>query len=176
MFVQKEDTAGIVVWDDGILDETLKFIFNNAELNYCMNFLSSSESFLISGCYDGHNAIPVLVSRFKELKFDEQYKFSKLLLHTLFIYWNKIDGDSFNEYANEIFSNPKISYLTVFDKLIDGTDDVNDSGLFVKLFYLQVPIINERIKGDTDNNPLEHHSVKIYSSNHRTIIENMKLE
>lgn len=175
MFVQKEETVGIFVWDEGILDETLKYIFSNAELNYCMNFLSSSESFLNTGSYDGRNAIPELINRFKELGFDEQFKFSKLLLQTLFLYWRNIDGDSFNEYAKDLFSNPEIPYLRIFDKLIDGTDDLNDSSLFVKLFYLQVPIINERIRGDVDGNPYEHKSVKIYSSNFRTIIENSKL-
>ena len=69
--------------------------------------------------------------RFKDLDLEGQIKYSKLLLQTIFKYWQKLERDSFNEYAAGLFSNPEIPYLKIFDKLIDGTDDAMDIVRFV---------------------------------------------
>lgn len=175
MFVQIEDFAGVRVLDAKTLDDTLDFIFKQAELNYCMNFMASSDV-LFNTYYDGHNPIAVLINRFKALDFNGQFKYSKFLLTTLFIWWNKIDEVSFNEYARNMFSNPEIPYLTVFDKLIDGTENQKDTNIFLRLFHLHVPIINERINNDVKGEPHKHDSIKVYLSNYRIIIDNLGLK
>lgn len=174
MFFRDTTYGQLHVYDASYLDDALSYIFENAEINFCINMLCSSDSIFDNGVYNGSVVLPLLFERFKNLDFEEQIKYSKLLLQTIFKYWHKLERDSFNKYAAGLFSNPGIPYLRIFDKLIDGTDDAMDVVRFVELFSLQIPLINERLNSDQLNTPGEHHSVQIYSANYAQILKDHK--
>lgn len=175
MFFRDTTYGQLHVYDASYLDDALSYIFENAEINFCINMLCSSDNIFDNGVYNGSVVLPLLFERFKHLDFEGQLKYSKLLLQTIFKHWQKLERDSFNEYAAGLFSNPEIPYLRIFDKLIDGTDDAMDIVRFVELFSLQIPLINERLNRDQLNTPGEHHSVQIYSANYARILKNHKL-
>lgn len=175
MFFRDTTYGQLHVYDASYLDDTLSYIFKNAEINYCINMLCSSDNIFDNGVYNGSVVLSFLFERFKNLDFEGQIKYSKFLLQTIFKYWQKYERDSFNEYAEGLFSNPEIPYLRIFDKLIDGTNDTKDVVSFVKLFSVQISVINERLQNDEPTTLKEHHSVKIYSANCAQILENHKL-
>lgn len=170
MFVQDDRYGQMNVWDLNILDETLGFIFEKAEMNYCMNLLASSDNIFVSGVYNGGNVLPILISRFTAMEFDEQYRYSKFLLVMLFNRWKRVDGDGFNEYAKNLFSNQETPFARVLNKFIDGTDDGQDVVDFVGLFKLQIAQINERLQGESQE-VRESHAAKIYASNYRPLLQ-----
>ena len=170
MFVQDEKYAQMNVWDVDLLDNTIYYIFEKAEMNYCMNLLASMDSIFGSGVYNGKKTVPILLKRFVELGFDGQFKYSKYLLVTLFNRWKRIDPDGFNEFAKNLFVDPEIPLGSVLNKFIDGTDDGQDVVDFVGLFKVQVPQINERLQGESKE-VRESHAAKIYASNYRPLLE-----
>lgn len=174
MFEPEPYSSGMRVCDNAMLDDVLTYIFERAEMNFCLNMLCYSDKIFVPKVYDANRALPVLIRRFEALDFAEQMKYSKFILQTLLGYWKKVDQDSFDVYAAKLFSDAEISYLTFFDKMIDGTDR-DDELNFVKLFQSQIPLINQRLKNDSANLPREHQSVKIYLANYRQILENLGL-
>ena len=173
MFEHEPISAEMRVCDKAMLDDVLTYIFERAEMNFCLNMLCHCDKIFVPKVYDADRALPVLIRRFEALDFAEQMKYSKFILQTLFEYWKKVEQDSFDVYATKLFSDSEVPYLTVFDKLIDGTDS-DDELIFVKLFQSQIPLINQRIKSDATNLIREHQSVKIYLANYRQILENMR--
>ena len=94
------------VWDEVFLNETLSFIFEKGEMNYCMNVLCSADSCIFSrGVYEGRKVIPILIKRFTRLGFERQFEYSKHLLLTILNRWKQVGTDSFNEYARDLFVN-----------------------------------------------------------------------
>ena len=170
MFVQDERYGQMNVWAPNILDETLGFIFEQAEMNYCMNLLASSDNIFGSGVYNGGNVLPILISRFLGLKFDEQYGYSKILLFTFLNRWRRVAPDTFNEYAKDLFANPEHDMGKILNKFIDGTDDGQDVANFVGLFQLQIPQINERLQGESEDVRTSH-AAKIYANNYRPLLQ-----
>lgn len=170
MFIQMPDVTGVHVIDESLLDETLSTIFSEAELSFCLNMLYSADGVFRNGCYEGKRVLTILFGRFSSLGFLEQFKYSKELLITLFKYWQRVDLESFNAYAMNLFTDVNIPYLLVLDKIIDGTDDAKDSTIFVKLFYVQIPAINQRLDNESIDPSLDHHSVKIYRANYPRIL------
>lgn len=170
MFVQDEQYAHKNVWDERLLDDTLAFIFEKAEMNYCIGLLASADGILFgSGVYDGRKVMSVLVKRFLEMGFYEQFKYSKFLLFTFLNRWRRVATDTFNEYAKDLFVNPEHDMGTILNKFIDDTDDGQDVANFVGLFKLQVPQINERLQGESEEVRTSH-AAKIYASNYRPLI------
>ena len=170
MFVQDEKYAQMNVWDADLLDDTLGFIFEKADMNYCMNLLCSCDGVLGTGVYNGRNVLPILIKRFIGLGVDGQLQYSKFMLVTLLGRWKKIDVDGFNTYAKNLFVNPETPFSKVLNKYIDGTDDGQDVVNFVGLFKLQIPQINERLQGESQE-VRESHAAKIYASNYRALLE-----
>ncbi len=170
MFVQDPNYAQMNVWDAGMLDDTLGYIFKSAEMNYCMNLLCSSDIIFGSGVYNGGNVLPILIGRFKEMEFEEQFKYSKFLLVTLFARWRRVDAEGFNEYAKNLIMNPEIPFSRVLNKFIDGTDDGQDVVDFVGLFKSLIPQINERLQGESEE-VRNSHAAKVYASNYRPLLE-----
>lgn len=173
MFEPEPYSSRMRVRDKAMLDDVLTYIFESAEMNFCMNMLCYCDKIFVPKVYDANRALPVLIRRFEALDFAEQMKYSKFILQTLFGYWKKVDQSSFDVYAAKLFSDSEIPYLTVFDKMIDGTDS-DDELIFVKLFQSQIPLINQRIKSDATNSQGNHQSVKTYLTNYRQILENMR--
>lgn len=175
MFFRDTTYGQLHVYDASYLDDALSYIFKNAEINYCINMLCSSDNIFNNGVYNGSVVLQFLFERFKNLDFEGQIKYSKFLLQAIFKYWQKYERDSFNEYAEGLFSNPEIPYLRIFDKLIDGTNDTKDVLSFVELFSVQIPVINKRLQNDESTTLKEHNSVKKYLYNYAQILENHKL-
>jgi len=170
LFVQDGQYAQKNVGDEGLLDETLAFIFEKAEMNYCMGLLGSADrSVFGGGVYDGRNVFPVLVERFTSMAFEEQLKYSKFLLFTFLNRWRRVATDTFNEYAKDLFVNPEHDMGKILNKFIDGTDDGQDVANFVGLFQLQIPQINERLQGESEDVRTSH-AARIYASNYRPLI------
>ena len=170
MFVQDPQYAQMNVWDEAVLNETLSFIFEKGEMNYCMNVLCSADSNIFSsGVYEGRNVMSILIKRFTGIGFEGQFKYSKFLLLTILNRWKRVDADSINEYAIDLFVNREHDLGLVFKKFIDGTDDSQDVANFVRLFTLQIPEINERLQDESEEVRLSQ-GAKIYASNYRHLI------
>lgn len=151
MLVQDKDYAAKKVCDAGMLDDTLGYIFKNAELNYCMHFLVHADSFLGIDSYNGSNVLPILVKRFLDLTVDEQFRYSGYTLTTFLRYWKCINVEAFNDYAVNLFENPDIPCSKVFDKFIDVSDRNQTAKDFVELFQNQIPQINNRLEKEGDD-------------------------
>lgn len=170
MFVQDPQFAQMNVWDESVLNDTLSFIFEQGEMNYCMNVLCSADgSVLSSGIYDGSKVLPILIKRFTDIGFEGQFRYSKFLLVTLLNRWKRVNIESFNEYAKDLFVNLDHDLGLVLNKFIDGTDDAQDVNNFVRLFTFQIPEINERLQGEREEVRFSH-AAKIYASNYRPLI------
>lgn len=153
------------VCDEGLLNETLGFIFQHSPMNYCLNVLCSSNEIFRSGTYDGQSVIKILAERFSKMSFKEQFGYSKLLLVTVLRYWKDADKDSFNNYSKQLFESPELSIEKILDRFIDGSDDGNDVITFVHLFKSQITQINQKLKeaGGEINN---RQSVRAYNANY----------
>ena len=162
MFVQDENYATMKVIDADLLDKTITYIFSNADLNYCLNFLCSAYDIFRNSTYNGNNALKVLIQRFKALDIETQFGYSRFLLQTLLGYWKDVDARTFDEYASNLFMNPDISCKMVFDKFLDNSDEDIDN--FVKLFKNQIPRISERLSTESED-VRNSESVKRYTSN-----------
>ena len=173
MFFRNEQSASMIVYDSDLLDDTFSFIFQKGELSFCLNMLCFSNDIFDSESYDGKKVLMLLIGRFAELDFDEQFKYSKFILTTLFHYWQEVDVKTFDDYSKNLFVNDDIPYITVFDKLIDGSEDRVDVISFVKLFNSQESNIIDRISKDSSAS--SHHSVKIYIANYKQIKQNYGL-
>lgn len=170
LFVQDGQYAQMDVWDEAMLDDTLAFIFEKAEMNYCMGLLGSADGRIFGGgIYNGRKVFPILTRRFTSMGFEGQFKYSKYLLFVFLNRWKRVAPDTFNEYAKDLFVNPKHNMGKILDKFIDGTDDVQDVANFVGLFQLQISQINERLQGESEDVRTSH-AARIYASNYRTLI------
>ena len=170
MFVQDENNADMNVWDADKLDDTLAFILTNGELDYCLNFLCYADYIFRNGIYNGHNVLLILIKRFTKLSVEEQFKYSKVLLFTLLSYWERVDTESFNAYARNLFVNPVINCATVFNKFIhEGQEELQDLANFVGLFKLQIPQILERIQGESED-VKQLNSVRRFMSNYKPLL------
>ena len=158
------------------LKETLKFIFNKAEINFCMNFLCSAKD-VLSSSKKILFAITPLIDRFLNLSFKEQFSYSKLLLVTLFIYWKKINAEThistFDMFANTLLCDKDIPYLRIMDKFMDGENDEQDVLDFVSIFRNQDSTINKRIEKDLETSK-KHHSVKLFLKYYQQELENLE--
>ena len=135
-----------------------------------MNVLCSADgSVLSSGIYDGSKVLPILIKRFTDIGFEGQFRYSKFLLVTLLNRWKRVNIESFNEYAKDLFVNLDHDLGLVLNKFIDGTDDAQDVNNFVRLFTFQIPEINERLQGEREEVRFSH-AAKIYASNYRPLI------
>ena len=170
MFVQDPNYVQMNVLDEGILNETLSFIFEKGEMNYCMNVLCSADVRIFnSGVYDGREVLPILFERFSGMGHDEQFRYSKFMLVTFLNRWKRVNMDSFNEYAKELIVNPKHDFGSFLSKFIDGTDDEKDVANFVGLFELQIPVINERL-GHESEEVRTSHAAKMYARNYIVLL------
>ncbi|MBR5399902.1 MAG: hypothetical protein IK103_08950 [Bacteroidales bacterium] len=105
MFVYSDNSSERRIWDSVLMDDLLTFIYNNSELNFCLNLLGFSSVFLKGDSYDGRRVLTILINRFRELQLEEHLLYSKLMLNTVYEYWNWADNDSFNEFANIFFQS-----------------------------------------------------------------------
>lgn len=170
MFVQDSQFAQMNVWDEAVLNDTLSFIFEQGEMNFCMNVLCSADGSVLSDeGYDGRKVLSILIKRFMEIRFERQFRYSKFLLVTFLNRWKRVMAESFNGYANDLFANPEHDLGLVLNKFIDGTDDAQDVANFVRLFTLQISKINERLQGESEEVRLGH-AAKVYASNYRPLI------
>lgn len=169
MFMQNAENGQYNVWDEKILDKTLAYIFETGEINYCLNLLCSSDNIFTSGVYIGRIVIPILTRRFAELKVEEQLRYSKFLLFSLFSYWKRINSEDFSVYAKNLFTDPSVPFGRVLNKFIDGTDDTQDVINFVRLFKVQIPQINERLQEESEE-VRNSHAARIYGSNYQTLL------
>ena len=168
-FVQDQRFAGMNVLNADGLDETLSFVFSKGEMNYCMNFLCVADDIFRKGVYEGKSSLLILIKRFSELSFKEQFGYSKLLLVTLFRYWKKVSKESFNQYATSLFKSVDIQLSTVFDKFMDGANDGQDVADFVGLFIEQISQIDKRLE-DEDETVRNSRSVRLYQSNYQKLL------
>lgn len=169
MFFQTDNAPEVRARYEGLLDETLDYIFQNSPMSYCLNVLCSSSEIFKSGNYDGRNVIKGLAGRFAKMDFKDQFVYSKLLLTTLLKYWKGVDKDAFNSYAERLFKSSEVAIEKILDKFIDGEDDGNDVITFVELFKLQISQINQRLL-EADDEIKNRQSVKIYQANYLEVM------
>ena len=76
MFFRDTTYGQLHVYDSAYLDEVLSYIFENAEMNFCMSLLCSSDNIFENGVYNGSVVLPLLFERFEHLDFEGQIKVS----------------------------------------------------------------------------------------------------
>lgn len=161
MFVNDEKTGDLRVRDEHILDDSLGEIFSNADFNFCINFLVSCNNLFIPRVYEGYKVLPILVNRYLSFGFEEQFRFSRLLLMTFYEYWQKCDRESFDKFVIRIFEDTGVDYVKVLDRVLSGSErDPNITNAFTKVFGNHVNVINRRILNDKDLSHQEILSVK----------------
>ena len=171
---QDPDYAGINVKDCSLLNETLKTIFDRAELNFSLNLLSSVNSFFTPREYDCKTPILILAERFKAEPIKEQMRRSKYLLEVLFNNWKSVDEESFEAYANSLLGSEDISIVTILAHFINGTDDANDINTFVYLFENQIELVLERV-GKLSVEEKSKQAIRLFCANYRISLENLKV-
>lgn len=161
MFVNDEDTGDLRVRNEQLLDDSLGDIFSNADFNYCINFLGSCDNVFIPRVYEGGKVLPILVKRYLSFSFDEQFKFSRFLLMTLYAYWQKVDRESFDVFINHIFEDSDVDYLKVLDRILGGSDrDPNIINAFTKVFNNHLNAINRRVLNDKNLSHQDNYAIK----------------
>lgn len=166
MFAQDKDYGQMNVIDKDLLDETFTYIFEHAEINFCLNLIGTSDRVFTNVTYNGQNVIPVIANRFLALEYEEQIKFSKHLLIEFFTRWKYVDNSGFNAYANGIINYTGNNLKTFLDKFIDGDNDTDSFSNFLRLFDAQIPLVKNRLKSESEE-VLSSHGAKIFLANPR---------
>ncbi len=163
LFEEDADTGKLTAPDAGLLNDTLSYVFRQGKMNYCMHLISSADELFNTDAFDGSKALGVLTKRFSNLPFKEQFMFDRFMLVKFLSCWKQVDEPSFNQYAKNLFENPEIPCLTVFEKFMGESEggNIND---FTRLFKNQASIIDVRLQGESDTvrrNPLVTNYVQI---------------
>ncbi len=167
LFEPAPDHSGLRIINKNLLNETLRSIFAEADINYCLNVLVNYREVIGFDLYDGKDPILTLAERFQEESYKEQYSKSPFLLYSFLIQWKTVDATSFDTYASKLISSDDSSYLLMMDSLIGDRASNDFINNFAYLFESTIQTLSDRIK-DEPPEIKEKNSVKIYGSNIRT--------
>lgn len=153
--------------DYGLYEDALKYIFENAEMNYAMGVYYDLHKEILDSQDVFEIVIPVLVGRFKELSFNQQFEYSGTLLIPLFYGWKKHDLRSWDEFVQSLLVGEDTSCVTILEKFMqDKRDGIS---VFLNYFRNHVEAFNEKLTSEADvtNNDI----VKSYFANYKHLLK-----
>ena len=158
--------------DYWLYEDALKYIFENAEMNYAMGVYYDlhEEIFGSQGVFD--IVMLVLIGRFKELSFNQQFEYSGTLLISLFYGWKKYDSKSWDEFVQSLLVDDDTSCITILEKFIQDKRDGEGISVFLNYFRGHIETFNEKLTSEADvaNNDI----VKSYFANYKQLLNDLK--
>ena len=158
-----------IAMDYDLYGDALGFIFEHAEMNFAMGvFYDLFEE--LSTSEDTFKAVmPLLIERFKQMPFTNQFVYSRRHLRNLFYSWQKLDEDSWSEYARSLCMNPEASCLEILKKFVESNTDISGIEMFIRYFGGIVETFNEKLSNEP--NVMGDEIVQVYLSNSPRLLE-----
>lgn len=155
--------------DYRLYEDALKYIFENAEMNYAMGVYYDlhEEIFGSQGVFD--IVMPVLIGRFKELSFNQQFEYSGTLLIPLFYGWKKHDSNLWDEYIESLLVSTDISCVTILEKFMHDKRDGDGISVFLNYFRDHVETFNKKLA--SEQNVANNEMVKAYFANYKQLLK-----
>lgn len=153
--------------DYGLYEDALKYIFENAEMNYAMGVYYDLHNEILESQQVSEAVMPTLIGRFAELSFKQQFEYSGTLLITLFYGWKKHDLRSWDEFVQSLLVGTDTSCVTILEKFMqDKRDGIS---VFLNYFRNHVEAFNEKLTSEADvaNNDI----VKSYFANYKQLLK-----
>lgn len=162
MFEQDPIFAGYNVKDMKVLNDTVGYILDHAEMNYSIYFFNSFLRSVTSETYDVHDVLGKITGRFIALPFETQIKYSKLFLREFFGNWQDVDETGFDAFAQEFIIRNDI--LQIMNRFIEDREAKQDIQKFASLFRGVITEINRKIRNlSTEEKTMQ--SVRFYLAN-----------
>lgn len=166
-FWNEDDKSVFLSYD--LYADALNFIFEKAEMNFAMGvFYDLFEE--LSTSEDTFKAVmPLLIERFKQMPFTNQFVYSRRHLRNLFYSWQKLDEDSWSEYARSLCMNSEASCLEILKKFVESNTDISGIEMFIRYFGGIVETFNEKLSNEP--NVMGDEIVQVYLSNSPRLLE-----
>lgn len=167
-YLSNEDDESVLLSYD-LYADALMFIFEKAEMNFAMGvFYDLFEE--LSTSEDTFKAVmPLLIERFKQMPFRNQFVYSRRHLRNLFYSWQKLDEDSWSEYARSLCMNSEASCLEILKKFVESNTDISGIEMFIRYFGGIVETFNEKLSNEP--NVMGDEIVQVYLSNSPRLLE-----
>lgn len=158
--------------DYGLYEDALKYIFDNAEMNYAMGVYYDLHNEILESQQVSEAVMPTLIGRFAELSFKQQFEYSGTLLITLFYGWKKHDLRSWDEFVQSLLVSADTSCVTILEKFMHDERDSEGISIFLNYFRDHVEAFNEKLTSEADvaNNDI----VKSYFANYKQLLNELK--
>lgn len=155
--------------DYGLYEGALKYIFDNAEMNYAMGVYYDLHEEILDSQDVFEIVMPVLVGRFKELSFNQQFEYSGTLLIPLFYGWKKHDSNLWDEYIESLLVSTDTSCVTILEKFMHDKRDGDGISVFLNYFRDHVETFNEKLA--SEQNVANNDMVKAYFANYKQLLK-----
>ena len=155
--------------DYGLYEDALKYIFENAEMNYAMGVYYDLHEEILGSQGVFEIVMPVLVGRFKELSFNQQFEYSGTLLIPLFYGWKKYDSSLWDEYIKSLLVGTDTSCVNILDKFMHDKRDGDGISVFLNYFRDHVETFNEKLA--SEQNVANNDMVKAYFANYKQLLK-----
>ena len=155
--------------DYGLYGDALKYIFENAEMNYAMGVYYDLHEEILGSQDVFEIVMPVLVGRFKELSFNQQFEYSGTLLIPLFYGWKKHDSNLWDEYIESLLVSTDTSCVTILEKFMHDKRDGDGISVFLNYFRNHVETFNEKLA--SEQNVANNDMVKAYFANYKQLLK-----
>ena len=155
--------------DYGLYEDALKYIFENAEMNYAMGVYYDLHNEILESQQVSEAVMPTLIGRFAELSFKQQFEYSGTLLITLFYGWKKHDLRSWDEFVQSLLVSADTSCVTILEKFMHDERDSEGISIFLNYFLDHVERFNEKLISEQKvaNNDM----VKVYFANYKQLLK-----
>ena len=155
--------------DYGLYEDALKYIFENAEMNYAMGVYYDLHEEILGSQDVFEIVMPVLVGRFKELSFTQQFEYSGTLLIPLFYGWKKYDSSLWDEYIKSLLVSTDTSCVTILEKFMHDKRDGDGISVFLNYFRDHVETFNKKLT--SEQNVANNDMVKAYFANYKQLLK-----
>lgn len=155
--------------DYRLYEDALKYIFENAEMNYAMGVYYDLHEEILGSQDEFEIVMPVLVGRFKELSFTQQFEYSGTLLIPLFYGWKKYDSSLWDEYIESLLDRTDTSCVTILEKFMHDERDGDGISIFLNYFRDHVERFNEKLA--SEQNLANNDMVKAYFANYKQLLK-----
>lgn len=155
--------------DYGLYEDALKYIFENAEMNYAIGVYYDLHEEILGSQDVFEIVMPVLVGRFKELSFNQQFEYSGTLLIPLFYGWKKYDSSLWDEYIKSLLVGTDTSCVNILEKFMHDKRDGDGISVFLNYFRDHVETFNEKLA--SEQNVANNDMVKAYFANYKKLLK-----
>ena len=155
--------------DYRLYEDALKYIFENAEMNYAMGVYYDLHEEILGSQDVFEIVMPVLVGRFKELSFTQQFEYSGTLLIPLFYGLKKYDSSLWDEYIESLLDRTDTSCVTILEKFMHDKRDGDGISIFLNYFRDHVERFNEKLI--SEQNVANNDMVKVYFANYKQLLK-----